>query len=564
MMTSTRNLRSLRSGLRKPAARRACLEVTHLEDRLVPSTITGMTFLEQRDVSTLVPVFSSPTLFQDQINQTWQNILSGRQLIGGKTLQQEVNDSIQQAANQQAVNAYDIKESFASRGDYSAWLDTSSGRPTLDVRYHLGGNSMDFTTTTNSPLGGWADPSFHVSFDMTLNVSVTLPTSLSPGSTISASASGVIDHVHVSSDNTFVWLANIFGTNVPQEIADHVNGHTQDLSGLVPTGALNLLLRGEAARGYTHLQAGLDGNGNLQLTGQKADLVVYGNNNDHIVVRETADSGVQITAAGQTETFDAGYLRSITINANAGTNSIRVLSVPAGVSVSVKDVLGGIDSVTVGNGSLASVGGPVRVSNTSGKTSLTIDDSADQTGRMATLHSGEVWFLGLQKVSYSGKVTALKVLSGQGTNTYFVESTAAGTPVSILSGIGHDTVIIDGSLADIAAGVYVQGSNASRSTLIVDDSLDSGRSATVTSSSVTFTGRPAITYTGLKELDVVGAGGHNTITVASVPSGVPVSVYNTAHNVVTGAAASKVTQYSGLPLWDLFRKSRGIAPGLAK
>ncbi len=548
--TSTRHPKPLRNGQRKPAAPRARLEVTHLEDRVVPSTITGLSFVEQPGFFPVLgqtTVFSSPTLFQTQINQTWQNILSGKQLVGGITLQQEVVSSIQQAAQQQGVSAYNISESFASSGAYSAQLNTTGANPTLSIQFQLSGNTANFTTTTNSIFGSWADPTFEVSYGLTLTVNVTLPSSLSSRSTVSASASAVVGPVTVTSHNVGVAILNFFGNNIPAKIANQLNGHTQDLSGLVPTAVLNTLLDGEAAKGFTHLHAGLDGNGNLQLIGQEPNLVVQGNTSDHIVVSAAANGSVTITAAGQTATFDPGYLKSITINSNAGTNSIQILSVPAGVSVSVKDDLGGTDNVTVGNGSLAAVAGPVSVSNTSGKTTLTLDDSADTANRNATITSSSVQFAGLSPVSYSGKVTSLQVKGGQGTDSYYVNSTASGTPVNIVTSVGVDSVYVgNGSLAHIAAAVNVQ-SNSSRTSLYVNDSSESGRNATMTSNSVSFTGVPAITFGGnVTALDVIGASGHNTITVASVPSSVPVAVYNMAHNTVTGAAASSVTKYAGL------------------
>ena len=82
---SCRSGRPTRHAARKPAAPRARLQVTALEDRLVPASLTGVSFVEQQGFPTpQATVFSSPTLFQDQLNQTWQNILSGSQLLNGK------------------------------------------------------------------------------------------------------------------------------------------------------------------------------------------------------------------------------------------------------------------------------------------------------------------------------------------------------------------------------------------------------------------------------------------------------------------------------------------------
>src|SRR5438105_3011079 len=108
----------VRHATRKPTFSRAHLEVTTLEERLVPSGVTGFSFVEAQGFPTpLTTVVSRPTAFQDQIDATWQDILSGKQLLaGGETLQQQVSDSIQNSAAKQGLSAYNISENFAKTG----------------------------------------------------------------------------------------------------------------------------------------------------------------------------------------------------------------------------------------------------------------------------------------------------------------------------------------------------------------------------------------------------------------------------------------------------------------
>jgi hypothetical protein len=282
------------------------------------------------------------------------------------------------------------------------------------------------------------------------------------------------------------------------------------------------------------------------------EAVVGAASNNHIVVGTTANGGVQISTSERTFTFDRGYLQSVTIGLGGGANSVQVVGVPAGVRVNVEDTARGTDTVTVGNGTLAAISGPVNVSNSGGRTSLTIDDSRDTASRVTTITNRSVQVSGLSPVNYSGKVVSLQVKGGSGADSYFINSTAPGTSVSVVTGAGRDSVFVgSGSLGGLAAAVSVQANPAGKTTLVVDDFREGGRGAVVTSTSVAFGGAPAVSYSGVSAVDVVGSEGHNTVRVDSVPSGVPVVVYNTAHNTVTGAAAPGITRYAQLPIWDI-------------
>ena len=578
MFSFTRNLFARKMSIirgtraiRKPAPR-ANLEVTSLEDRLVPSTITGFSFAEQQSFPTppvpvSVPGVSASTLttiFKSQVDQTWQAIVSGKQLIGGtlqngkvvggETLNQEVIDNIQSAAAKQGVTANTTAvPTFAQIGVYTASLDTSGADPRLVIQYHLGGNTLDFKTTTNTVFGSYGDPVFHVDYDLNLTINVTIPSNLSTSSTVTTSAISTMGTVTVKTNNVLVAVADVFGKNIVGGIANGIAAQQQNFSSAVDTTDLNRLLQFEAARGYTHLIAGLDSSGNLLLTGQRPNLVVNGGTSDSIVVNTSASGSVQVTASGQTGSFPPGFVKTIAVNTGLGYNSVKILSVPAGVKVSVGSTQGGIDTVTIGNGTLASVAGPVSVSHSSGSTSLTIDDSTDPTDRIATITNNSVQFSGLNAVSYSGNVTALKVLGGSGTNNFFVNSTAAGTPLSVLTGAGQNTVWVgSGSLAGIAGAVNVQHNNASGSTnLIIDDYKETGRNAILNSGSVAFSGVPTIAYSSVSALTVVGASGSNMIVVNSLTPGTSVTLYNTQHNAVVGAAWWQVAQNYFLPIWDI-------------
>src|SRR5262249_59633030 len=98
----------------------------------------------------------------------------------------------------------------------------------------------------------------------------------------------------------------------------------------------------------------------------------------------------------------------------------------------------------------------VSVRNTSGKTSLTIDDSNDAVNTMTTVTDHSVQFGGRPRISYGTGVTSLKVLTGSGTDDVFVDSTAAATPVTLVCG-GYDNVNVGsaGSVQSILQPITV-------------------------------------------------------------------------------------------------------------
>jgi hypothetical protein len=553
---------SLRKGKRKRQAARARLQIETLEDRSVPSTLTGFSLVEQQGFpGPQTTVVSLPTGFQDQIAQKWQDI--------HQTFDQVIADGVQQAAQQQGVSAYNISDSLTSQGTYSATLDTSQPTPTVQIQYRVANNTLDFTTTTNDVLGifgfgSYADPSFHVVFGMTLYVSLTLPSLSSQPPGVSATAS--ITDVTVSSDNLGVWFDQLgadvlnglgwdVGRSIAQQVADGLSGQSQGLSDPLPTGILQDQLNIEAANGYTHLHAGLDNDGNLLLTAQSPNLVINGSANDSIFLDASSDGTVTAIAGGQWASFDAGYLQMITINSADGGNWINILGVPAGVSVNVNGSAYSNDQVLIGNnGSLANVAGPVNVnySNGSGQATMTFDNSYDPENRDVNITSSSVQFSGVGTISYSGNVTSLSIWGGSGWNFYKVLSTSA--PLLLVPGSGENSITIGDnySLASIGGTIDVEGSiYGGQDWMVIEDGNDFGRDLTLTDSTVSYAGVPTITYSGLGSLELMEANGSNTITVNSAPQGTAVSIYDSRSNIVTGPATWEVTFYWLPPIWLL-------------
>lgn len=134
------------------------------------------------------------------------------------------------------------------------------------------------------------------------------------------------------------------------------------------------------------------------------------------------------------------------------------------------DSSGGNDGVNIGdNGNARSVHGTVAVTNGAGKSTITIDDSADKTARtvnvaaspQTTPPGGAIAGLTDGIVAYAaGPVSSITLDGGSGGNTFTVDTNAAvpgpiplavpataGISLTINSGAGDDTVTVNGLTA---------------------------------------------------------------------------------------------------------------------
>ena len=169
-------------------------------------------------------------------------------------------------------------------------------------------------------------------------------------------------------------------------------------------------------------------------TGQY-DLTLLGDQlgtayNDLIVLDNlAANFGTRGTMNGESVAFTAGQIRAVVVNGMWGSDTVRVEAVESDQTVNVGSW--GADQVTVGDGSLNRVAGAVNVSNSSGKTKLTVNDALD-TGRVFHVTGSMIDFGGLKPITYdSGVVNRDGSRSGV-------------TSVGIFVGFGASTVTASG------------------------------------------------------------------------------------------------------------------------
>jgi hypothetical protein len=407
------------------------------------------------------------------------------------------------------------------------------------------------------------------------NATDALAAFLNPVVSIPGTANGVLDS---QTSATISALALLIGQNLQtaaQDGATTVNVKIDKNNGMLEYLALK------------PLPAGMS----LTPNGGSFNLSVNSTNaqGDQFQIGQSDNGGIQVQANGQTANFAPGVISAIDLNPGTGTNSEQVLFLPAGVPANIN--LAGANTISVGSAttSLASVAGAVSILNPTGAspgaTSLTVDDSASTGDRsinvsnsVVTVSDTSVITTVPTTVTYSAPLSALTVNGGSGNDTFQVDSTPAGTQTTLTTGMGTNSVFIGElgtsqqayqdytagwtslqqsynlitrhTLADIAGPVNVQANASGQTNLTVDDSGEAGRSVNISSSSVTFSGLPTISYSGISSLNLVAGSENPWIYVDSVPSGVPVTVYNAASWQLWGPAASQVQVIASLPSWD--------------
>jgi hypothetical protein len=187
------------------------------------------------------------------------------------------------------------------------------------------------------------------------------------------------------------------------------------------SGSAALVVDDSGDRGYDSF--GISSNA-VQFRGR--NLVTYSNNGGLAVTSLKVfggDGGNTMDVSGTAQ------YAPLTLSTGKGVNTVNIHSTGGAVTITGN---GGTDYVTVGaDGRLASIGGPVNVSNASGHTSLTVADSADYSGRQFRVTSGSVSAAGLATVNYSSGVSSVSITDGHGNDSFQVDSVASSAPVTI-------------------------------------------------------------------------------------------------------------------------------------
>jgi hypothetical protein len=273
--------------------------------------------------------------------------------------------------------------------------------------------------------------------------------------------------------------------SVDSTSADAVTiGKNGTLAGLL--GKLSVL-NGGGARVFLTLDDSRDGTRRLvtqdqgsivgfyTITGTRLGTVLYAGD---ALSALTIDGGTAadtfdllVTAPYLTTTLDTGYgSDNVNVRATSGPLVITSTAAHPATGQAQNAVLLGSRAPSLG-GSLQGLFGPVSVSNTAGSTSLTVNDSADQSALNYTLTDSSLtndYYLGAPAaINYGHGVSTLVVHAGNGANTFHVLATGPATTLDAGSGTSAVTVGDAGHNLLFVGALTVNGNG--KTALTMDD-----------------------------------------------------------------------------------------------
>jgi Ca2+-binding RTX toxin-like protein len=444
------------------------------------------------------------------------------------------DDSIILQPNPNNSGQTEVLDNGVDLGDFnngtfsSINVDTFGGNDSLDITDNGGGIGLDFFgvpvtydggTGTNSVTLFDNDASFSDSYTITSN-SFSRP--FFGGLTYSN-----IQNLFLNAEtgnNTI----NINSTSAAVAINDDAGSDTINLSD------------GVQANGLDNLA------GAVTVNGGGSDLV---NLNDQSA---TFSDTYTITSTSASRPFFGGLTYSniagLTLNAETGNNTININSTAATTPVTINDDSGS-DSVNLSDGvqanGLDNLAGAVTV-NGGGSDLVNLNDQSATFSDTYTITSSSVsrpFFGGL---TY-GSVAGLTLNAETGNNTIDINSTPAGTAVTINDDAGSDTVNVgNGNLGNLPGAVTVSGAGGTTAVKINDQNNRFGQSYTVTATTVDLPGFGGLSYSSLASLTLNGGSGADlyNITGTSTPTTVNGRAANDTFNVGSGLA-SKLTLHGG-------------------
>jgi hypothetical protein len=272
-----------------------------------------------------------------------------------------------------------------------------------------------------------------------------------------------------------------------------------------------------------------------------------------------------------TITGSQAYLGT-TLNTGTGTDTVNVQGSANSLQINGQ---GGAsnDVVNLGNaGSLAGITAPVTIFNGPSFFHVNVNDGADTSSYPAVVLSPSS-LTGLSPAPINFGVTSVNTLNiqgGSGSNVYTITGSQALLGTTLSTGTGSDTVNVQGithpltvnsaggsgadainlgdssnTLAGITGAVTVQAS-ATDTLTINDQGTAAGRTYTVGSTSITWTGGPTVSYTGVGTLAVNGGSGDDSYVLTGTSATAAVTVTGgSGNNQLTGSNTSNVWTLGG-------------------
>ena len=275
-------------------------------------------------------------------------------------------------------------------------------------------------------------------------------------------------------------------------------------------------------------------------------------------------------------TINYSNLTSLTVvgDTTAGTG-FTVLSASPSTPVSLR---GGsaLDSFQVGDTthSLSAIQSQVTINGNGGADTLVVDDRQTATGlplnpvrsRNISVTNRQVsWTesVGLalhptpitDVFQYSG-ISSITIFGNSFGTTFSVQSTAAGSTVSIVAGSGNDTTTIGDnadSLDGILGPVSLNGGTGNNSLVFNDTASTTPESYTVNGSQLLRDGTPIGQFSSFPQVTLEGGEGSDSVTVAAIPS--------VAFAIDGGNARNTLSGPNTTSTWTLTDSNAGVLDG---
>ncbi len=245
-------------------------------------------------------------------------------------------------------------------------------------------------------------------------------------------------------------------------------------------------------------------------------------------VNPSNSSQLLVTVNGSHQTFSLTNVTSVTVNAGAGNDIVRVGSTPSGIPLTVNGE-GGDDTV-VGTGDLDFVKGAVTVNGSAGTDKVVLQDGSASFGDTYAITASTVsrnFFGGL---TYAG-IEGLTLNAETGNNAINVTSTASATPVSINGNGGNDTITLgSGNLDALQGKVAVDGGSGNDTVLHNDSAVSFSDAYSITSSTVSRAFFGGLGYAGVEGLTLNAETSNNAINVTSTTSATILNVNGNGGN----------------------------------
>ncbi len=239
--------------------------------------------------------------------------------------------------------------------------------------------------------------------------------------------------------------------------------------------------------------------------------------------------------------LDVNYqnIKDLQVWGGGSSDTFRVISTAPGVTTTLSGD-GGDDVADlgagyfIGSGSVDPIRGPVAFDGGDGNDQLAVDDQENTQPALNgpyTVTDRGVQVRGFQ-ASYTN-AESVDLTLGQTGNYVGIPSTAAGAPVTVHTGQGDANVVIgtfgafytaQPDMSSLRSAVTVDGGGGSVNLTVGDVELTTGQSYVITDTTVGRADGPAVSYRGLKTLNVIGTRGADAFEVEGTAAGVRTNI----------------------------------------